>query len=70
MSPNNVENRGDLFLIKMKTDSIIDQAVFSLYIDLENDRSKITYGGFNLAKYSQKGASLTYHEINKRSQHW
>ena len=42
MSPNNVENRGDLFLIKMKTDGIIDQAVFSLYIDLENDRSKIS----------------------------
>jgi hypothetical protein len=70
MSPNNMEDRGDLFLIKMKKDGIIDQAVFSLYIDLENDRSKITYGGFNLPKYSQKGGNLTYHEINKRSMHW
>lgn len=67
MSPTNVENRGDLFLSKLKKDGIIDQAVFSLYIDLENDTSKITYGGINLVKYSQKGANLTYHEINRRS---
>ena len=70
MSPNNVEDRGDLFLIKLKKDGIIDQAVFSLYIDLEDDNSKITYGGFNLAKYAQKGANLTFHEINRRSMHW
>jgi len=67
MSPNNVEDRGDLFLIKLKKDGIIDQAVFSLYIDLENDNSKITYGGFNLVKYAQKRAKLTFHEINRKS---
>ena len=56
MSPNALEDRGDLFLLKMKEARVIDKAVFSISIDLKNDRSMITFGGFNLKKYAEPGA--------------
>jgi hypothetical protein len=40
----------------MKEARVIDKAVFSISIDLKNDRSMITFGGFNLKKYAAPGA--------------
>lgn len=52
MSPNHFEKQGDLFIEKMRDSGVIDQAVFSLYIDLQNDNSKISFGGYDLAKFA------------------
>jgi cell division protein YceG involved in septum cleavage len=53
MSPyDESDSRGDLFILKMKKANVIDQSVFSLYINLKNNTSKITFGGYNLNKYA------------------
>jgi hypothetical protein len=63
MSPyDDKDNRGDLFILKMKKANVIDQAVFSLYINLHNHSSKITFGGFNLTKFaSPNSQNISYH---------
>ena len=42
------EERGDLFINKFKESQILDEAVFSLYIDLKTETSRISFGGFDL----------------------
>lgn len=37
MSPNHFEERGDLFIEKMKETGVIDSSVFSMSIELEQD---------------------------------
>jgi|APCry1669190288_1035285.scaffolds.fasta_scaffold95045_1 Eukaryotic aspartyl protease len=63
MSPyDDIDSRNDLFILKMKTAKVIDQAVFSLYINLKNNTSKITFGGFNLTKFaSPHFQNVSYH---------
>jgi hypothetical protein len=39
---------GDLFIEKFKENDILDEAVFSLYIDLVNETSKMSFGGYDL----------------------
>jgi hypothetical protein len=48
MSPNHFEKQGDLFIEKMRDSGVIDEAIFSIYIDLKNDNSKISFGGYDL----------------------
>ena len=48
MSPYTTDENGDLFVEKLYKDGAIDEAVFALYINLEENSSKISLGGFDL----------------------
>ena len=55
MSPKSHDPKADLFIEKMKKAGVIDSAVFSMYINLKENDSKMTLGGYNLEKYSLPG---------------
>ena len=55
MSPVHGIKRGDLFIEKLKETGAIDEAVFSLMLNLEDNASKITFGGYDLKKYAIPG---------------
>lgn len=55
MSPQSFDPKCDLFIEKMKKAGVIDSAVFSMYINLGENKSKMTLGGFNLHQYSLPG---------------
>jgi hypothetical protein len=45
--------------------------VFSLYIDLENETSKISFGGFDLDAFAVKNAKVHFHSVSPQSaSHW
>lgn len=48
MSPNHFEEESDLFIQKMKQTGAIDEAVFSLSIGMNDQQSKITFGGYDI----------------------
>ena len=48
MSPYRTDENGDLFVEKLAKDGVIDEAVFALYINLKEDSSKISLGGYDL----------------------
>lgn len=50
-----------MLLDEMKLNGAIDQRVFSIYIDWDNMNSKISFGGYDLAKYAHPDhQSLNY----------
>jgi len=55
LGPKKTDNRADLFVEKMKEVGVIDEAVFSLYINLKADRSKMTFGGYDLHRFGHAG---------------
>jgi hypothetical protein len=55
----------------MRDSGVIDQAVFSLYIDLQHDNSKISFGGYDLEKFAHKNSELAYHYVYPQNAiHW
>jgi hypothetical protein len=40
----------------MKESEVIKEAIFSIYIDLIFDNSKIIFGGYNLDKFAVRNA--------------
>ena len=70
LSPNNFERRGDLFIKKMRDAGVIDQALFSIMIELKNDSSKITFGGYDLESFAYPNETLRFHDIKNGSVHW
>ena len=70
MSPTSYDPYCDLFINKMKKAGVIDEAVFSMYIDLKDNQSKMTLGGFDLELYSLPGQELQYHDIIPKTGHW
>jgi hypothetical protein len=63
LSPNVKNNVGDLFIVKMRDSGVIDKAVFSIMIELKNDKSKMTIGGTDLTNMAALGSQLVYHDI-------
>jgi hypothetical protein len=59
MSPTTTEDNGDLFVEKLYKDGVIDEAVFALYINLKDDRSYISLGGFDLDQFGS--SSINFH---------
>ena len=45
----------DLFVDKMKEAGTIENAMFAIYLDLQNDNSKITFGGYDLNRFAVQG---------------
>lgn len=70
MSPASYDPYCDLFINKMKKAGIIDEGVFSLYIDLKDNKSKMTLGGYDLEQYSLPGQEMQYHDIIPNTGHW
>lgn len=68
MSPFNTDENGDLFVEKLQKDGVIDEAVFSLYINLKNNTSKISLGGYDLEEFGS--SEIHFHSINTDSVHW
>ena len=48
MSPFTTDKNGDLFVEKLYKDGAIDEAVFALYINLSENNSKISLGGYDV----------------------
>ena len=70
LSPK-AEGMGDLFIEKFKEREIIDEAVFSMYIDLANETSKMQFGGYDLQTYAVKDADLHFHSLSpSTASHW
>ena len=44
----------------MKDSGVIDKEVFSFYIDMKKDKSKITLGGYSLDKFAYPGSLIKY----------
>ena len=68
MSPNHFEEDSDLFIEKMKQTGAIDQSIFSLLIGMNNQQSKITFGGYDLKQFAT--GPITWHNINPKSTYW
>lgn len=64
-----METLCDLFILKMKQNEVIDHAVFSFLIDVKNDRSKMTFGGYDM-NLAAPNATINFHKINNGSMHW
>ena len=60
----------DLFIQKLKSSGTIKQAVFSLMIELQHDRSKMTFGGYDLLNMAALGSKLVYLNIDQKVMKW
>jgi hypothetical protein len=67
MSPSHNEKLCDLFIIKMRDSGVIQKAVFSIMIEMKNNRSMMTFGGVNLEEMSAFGSTLRYHPITSKN---
>jgi hypothetical protein len=54
----------------MKEAGVIDQSIFSFYMNLKNDSSKVTFGGYDQEKFAAEGTELVFHNINTTSEEW
>jgi len=54
----------------MKKAGVIDRAVFSIMIELVDNRSKMTFGGIDLINMAALGSKLMYHKIDTSNQKW
>lgn len=70
MSPKETDQYGDLFILKMKETGVIDHAIFSMYINLQEDSSVMSLGGYDLETYALPGASISWHDCDPESYHW
>jgi hypothetical protein len=70
LSPNDAETVNDLFIVKMKEAGVIDKAIFSIMIELEANRSKMTFGGIDLVNMAALGSKLVYHDIDTKNKRW
>ena len=56
--------RFDLFTDKMKMEGLFDKSIFSFYVDLYGGNAgKITFGGYDEARYGYPGAEINFHDI-------
>ena len=66
----------ELFIEKLKKAGAVDDAVFSLMINSDdNVDSKITLGGYNSEKFGKEGSRINWHplkprEVNGKYDHW
>jgi len=60
MSPNGNEKIGSLYIQKLKESGAIDEALFSIYINLRDKTSKITFGGYALDLFARED-QIEYH---------
>ena len=70
LSPKKYENGSDLYVSKMKEVGAIDEEVFSISIGTGQDKSYITFGGYDLERFAQEGSNITWHDIRQRSPFW
>ena len=68
MSPNHFEAESDLFIEKMKQTGAIDESIFSLSIGMNDQQSKITFGGYDLEDFAT--GPITWHNIDPYSVYW
>ena len=61
---------GDLFILKMKETGVIDHAIFSMYINLEDETSVMSLGGYDLDRFALPGESISWHDCDPESYHW
>jgi len=65
-----MHNYGDLFIEKMKETGVIDNAMFSMFFDFSNSKSKISLGGYDLESYAVPGAQVNFHSIDEDEGKW
>ena len=70
LSPMSTGTMGDLFILKMKKSGVIDKALFSIMIELVHDKSKMTFGGVDMANLAALGSTMTYHDVASKHIKW
>ena len=67
MSSKHFDDDADMFIFKLKSEGIIDEAVFSLLIGTGDRQSKMTLGGFRDDFFE---GQISWHQINPSSVYW
>lgn len=70
LSPTNGGSKGDLFIEKMKSSGVIERSLFALKLDVKNDESSMTIGGYNMTQFAQPHSDMEFHNITKGTIHW
>ena len=47
---------------QLKASGAIYESVFSIFVDINNNKSAMTFGGYDLAKYSQPNSTIDFHD--------
>ena len=68
LSPFEYDPTSDLFVKKLKTQGVIDQAVFSFSIGMDDVQSKITFGGYDLKQFATD--KIIWHDILHSTIYW
>ena len=63
LSPLSTGTMGDLFIIKMRDSGVINKALFSIMIELVNNKSKMTFGGVDMINLAALGSTMNYHDV-------
>lgn len=63
-------SRFDLFTDTFKTAGVLPKSVWSFFIDMARDTSKITFGGYDEEKFAVPGVDVVFHHINVTSGEW
>ena len=58
------------FLDRLRETKTIDQGVFSLFISLKQNQSKILYGGYDLSRFAAPSQSIQWHNLTGTLTHW
>jgi hypothetical protein len=67
MSSRHFDTDSDLFIMKMKSEGVINQAVFSMLIGTGNKQSKMTLGGYREDFFI---GDMSWHTIDTNSVYW
>ena len=63
-------SRFDLFIDSFKNAGTIDKAMWSFFVDMDSDTSKMTFGGYDKEKFALPGVDMNFHDINTTSEEW
>lgn len=63
MSPSSQHSDAELLIDQLYSQGSIDEKVFSLFLQPDNEQSKITVGGYDLDSFSQDG-KIFWHKLS------
>lgn len=70
MSPYNYSKESDLFMAQLAKQGVIDESVFSIFIDIQKNKSAMTFGGYDLNKYAQPNSTFNWHDAINGTYYW
>ena len=70
LGPTNSWETLDLFMNRMQTEKTISQKVFSFMVGTDKQESKMTWGGYDVKRYSMPGSTFKFYECIKDETFW